>query len=1086
MQDASAVNPPNPFVGRQRELREIHQLLLNTRLITLVGVGGCGKTRLAAEVTRAASTEFQDGVAWVDLAPLGDPALVVNAVAAALALREQPEHPLLETLIAFLKTKQSLLVLDNCEHLLAACRALTDALLQACAEVQILATSREPLALAGENVHGVNPLTLPSASSPQAALESEAVRLFALRAAEVLPGFVLEESNLSAAVRICERLDGLPLAIEFAAARVKILTVHEIAERLDNRFLLLTRSPTTQVPRHQTLRAAMDWSDNLLAPPEQILFHRLAVFAGDFTLDAVEAVCSGAVPPATDESVKHSNHSSAVLDLVSQLAEKSLLIVAQREERTPTRYGMLETVREYAREKLDEANETGVLRDRHLVWCLALAEQARPELFGGDSTRWSTRLRNERDNLHSALRWSIASRQTEVGLTLASALWIAWELWGDYSSGIYWFKALLANTPAGSVAPAVHAYALQNLAAMLYRQGNLERARELAQQSLRMVEGLDAPTISRGFATNLLGVIALDAAQFAEALDYFERARVLYLQETQPGRAAGVLHNLGMVAQRQGQLAAAANYLQERVVIAREIGDRPGLALALNSLGEIEMERGHYSRTESMARESLAIASELGGGLGWSDGLHTLASVALYRGEVEQAFHLATEAFTRSNETGIKLQNAAALSLLGEVARTQGDLARALEHYQQALAIYRELGSPDGIALSAQALAGLELQLGVVDRAAELEHEALALFQTIGNPLYIARGLEGTAEFALRHADPLHAAQFLGAAASLREQAGTPPHLPERVRRETVAQQARDALGTRAFEAALARGRALAVEEVLDTALALTQSTRSESVQAAPRPALEIFGLGGSRVVREGQPLDMSHWTYLKSKELFFYLLSHPAATKTQIGLDLWADASPLQLRRVFHRAMHFVRKALGDTDWITFENERYGLNPARAFFHDVDAFEAQRKRALQMLRGDAEAHAAGIRALQAAVELYGGDFLADIEGGDWILFRREELRQQFLDSLLRLGRHWFDAGDYEQAAATYRRVLAEDDYLEVAHRELMRCLARQGEVRQALQNYRMLTELLQREFNAPPSAQTRSLYERLQRGEQV
>lgn len=1074
------------FVGRAQELAAIKNLVVSARLITLTGPGGSGKTRLAIESAQALASEFQDGVAWVDLAPLADPGLVVNAVGLALDLREQPEHSLLETLIAFLKTKQFLLVLDNCEHLLTASRSLTEALLRACPDVQIVATSREPLAQAGETVYVVNPLALPPASSPQAALESEAVRLFALRAAEVLPGFVLDESNLSSTVRICERLDGLPLAIEFAAARVKLLTVHEIAERLDDRFLLLTRSPTVQVPRHQTLRAAMEWSYNLLAPSEQVLFRQLAVFAGSFTLDAVETVCGDGLHAGLQGGETSAVPAFSVLDLVAALAEKSLLIVAQREEGAPTRYGMLETVREYAREKLAEANEADPLRNRHLTWYRALGERARAELFGADAARCSARLRKERDNLHNALRWSIASHQTEAGLQLASALWIAWELWSDYSEGIYWIEALLAKTPAERIAPAMRANALTSLAALLYRRGNLPRAQHLAKQSLEMVEGLDDPTISRGFITNLLGVMASDNAQFAEAIEYFERARAFYLQENQPGRSAGVLHNLGQVAQRQGRLAAAASYLQERAAIAREIGDRIGLTLTLNSLGEIETDLGHYDLAEALARESLDIAHELQGALGVSDSLRNLASVLLYRGDTEQALRLATEALALGNASGIKRENALAQTVLGDVASAQAESARALEHYQQALALYHELDNPNGIALATGALARVELQLGHVDRAAALLQEGLTLLYRIGNPLYIARGLEGTSEFAIRRGDPVHAAQFLGAADFLRAQAGTPPHVNERVRINSIVQHACGALGERAFETTRAHGRALAPEQMLDAALAFTGTAHTPVVEPPPRPALEIIGFGDSIVRRDGTLVSSADWTYLKSKELFFYLLSNPAATKAQIGLVLWAEASPAQLRSNFHRTMHHLRKALAHPDWITFENERYGVDPSLHYWFDVQTFETQLEHARQLAHGDSTSQTTAIQALVRAIDLYRGDFLADLDGGDWIVLTREELRKQFLDALLTLGQLYFEQADYPAAQQIYQRVLTHDNYLEIAHREIMRCLARQGEVAQALRHYRTLSDLLLQEVGAPPSSQTTALYQRLKRGEPI
>lgn len=975
---------PFAFVGREREIVELSNLLTTARVLTLTGTGGAGKTRLALEVAKRIAPEFQDGVTWVDLAPLSDPTLVVNAVASALELREQPDAPLLETITAQLPPKQLLLVLDNCEHLLIACSSLALALVRACPEIQILATSREPLGIAREVVYTVPPLALPNTLSEQAAFDSEAVRLFVQRAVEVMPSFVLMPVTVESVVRVCERLDGLPLGIELAAARVKMLTVSEIAERLDDRFRLLTRTPAATLARHETLRAAMDWSYNLLAADEQILFRRLAIFAGGFTLRAVETVCGdggeierkreGEIErkrdgesEREDASLDHSLAPSLILDLLSNLVEKSLVVVAERAEGARTRYRMLETVREYAREKLaNDANELNARHARHLHWCIELALRAGPELYGADAARWLTRLDQERDNTRAALRWAITSKEIEAGLRLANAFWNPWEIRANYSEGRRWFEELLAQLE-NAVKPSVRGRALFCLAAFLYRQGELERATFVAEQSLAVLEQVDDVTASMASTVNLLAVIAADQSNFARALEFYERARVLHLQDGNLLGVSGVLHNLGHAAHMQGDLTRAAHYLEESAVFKRQKGDRGGLAITLNILGEIASDRGQYARAETLFQESLAYYRELGGKMGIANTLNNLGVTAYNQGEYARALLCLNESLQSATEIGSKRDIALAQLNLGDVARAQAQFARALERHEQALAIHQEIGEKEGIALTSNDLAALLLDMGEWQRAALLQSDALKIYREMGNKRSIARALEGSAGLAALRGDSARAAQFLGGAAFLREQAGTPPHLPERSSIERVEQQTRAALGERAFMQAFERGRATPLDETIADALALTDAlartgAREMRVETKPRPALEIFGLGGSVVQREGNTLSMSDWTYAKSKELFFYLLSHPASTKAQIGLDLWADASPAQLRSAFHRTMHFVRKALEHADWITFENDAYRLHGALDYFYDVNAFEQQLAQARQMLRGDSSARARASR----------------------------------------------------------------------------------------------------------------------------
>ena len=453
------------FVGRERELAAVQQLLLVERLVTLTGAGGIGKTRLALQAAADLVDQFPDGVWLVDLAPLADPMLVPQAIATAVGVREQPEHPLLQTLEDFLRSRHLLLVLDNCEHLVAACAALADRLLRACPRLRILATSREPLGIAGETAWRVPPLTSPDPEhlpSLASLAQYEAVRLLLDRADLAAPSLALTQRNAAAVAQVCQQLDGLPLALELAAARVKVLSFEQLAARLGDRFRLLTGGSRSALPRQQTLRALVDWSYDLLTAPEQVLFRRLAVFAGGCTLEATEAVCAGdGIEPGE------------VLEHLARLVDKSL-VVAEPSAAGEVRYRLPETIRQYSSDKLAQAGEGATLRGRHRDWCLALAERTGQEVL--DPQRLMS-LEREYDNLRSALRWSVDSGEAEAGLRLATSLCDFWQVRGYSSEGCAWLAELLA-LPAAATATTARARALEWAGRLAYLQGDdLDRQR---------------------------------------------------------------------------------------------------------------------------------------------------------------------------------------------------------------------------------------------------------------------------------------------------------------------------------------------------------------------------------------------------------------------------------------------------------------------------------------------------------------------------------------------------------------------------------------------------------------------------------
>ncbi len=421
------------FVGRASELAEVRHLLSTTRLLTLMGVGGVGKTRLALEVGKQMLGAYPHGVWLVELAALSDPNLIGQATAAVLGAREQPGTAPDEALRLYLQDKHALIIVDNCEHLVDACAQFADTLLKICPRLELLTTSREALRIAGEVTYHVPPLALPLNGESG---RSAAVQLFVARAAAAQPHFAPTEKDLQAAAQICRRLDGLPLALELAAARVRVFSPEQIAQRLDDRFRLLTGGSRTVLPRQQTLRAALDWSYDLLSELEQVLFRRLSVFAGGWSLDAAEAVTTDATGQRTSESnVPPSStviHHENVLDLLSRLVDKSLVGVSERED--GTRFGFLETVREYAHEKLLAVDEADSLRERYAAYFYELAQAIEPLLYRSEQLSGFARLESELVNIRAALEWTLRRRPL-IALEMVSALWLFWAFGGHTAEG---------------------------------------------------------------------------------------------------------------------------------------------------------------------------------------------------------------------------------------------------------------------------------------------------------------------------------------------------------------------------------------------------------------------------------------------------------------------------------------------------------------------------------------------------------------------------------------------------------------------------------------------------------------------------
>jgi predicted ATPase/DNA-binding CsgD family transcriptional regulator len=605
------------LIGRDREVREI-AALLDTRALTLVGAGGVGKTRLAVQVAAEAVERFEDGVWLAELSSVADPALVPHVVASALNRPPRTRANVEDELLDYLGDRQILLILDNCEHLLDACAAVVERVVQSCPRVCVLSTSRARLRCVGEIAWSIDPLSLPPPGERvtlDQIASSAAVRLFVERARAAHPTFSMTDQNASAIAQVCRRLDGMPLAIELAAARLSLLSPREIAGRLDDAFSLLVRGPPTAVPRQQTLRGTVDWSHALLSDSEQILFRRLAVFAGGWTVETAESVCS-------DESIPHGK----VLDLLERLVETALVTV-DRTNAGDVRQRLLETLRQYATERLVAASEQHALRDRHLDWCLVLAEAAEPELRGARQGDWLQRLEIEHDNLRFALQWSLSDGDALAGLRLGSALWEFWELRGHAREGWQQMQRLLERT-VDLVDGAVRAKALWAAGSLALALGLDEPAEAVLEESLGLSRAI-GDKWHTGRALVRLGNLAFGRGEL-ELSERLQRENLVIRQELQHRRGIAVaLSNLGELALHLGDLEKAWTLLGQGLGLFEAEGDVQGMAPTKVGLAEVARRRGDLPRAHVLIHEALALSRSIMATVQVPTCLEALALVAL-------------------------------------------------------------------------------------------------------------------------------------------------------------------------------------------------------------------------------------------------------------------------------------------------------------------------------------------------------------------------------------------------------------------------------------------------------------------------
>jgi predicted ATPase/DNA-binding SARP family transcriptional activator len=1073
-----------PLVGRERELAAMTSALARSRLLTLTGPGGTGKTRLA--LAAAAELAAAADVAWVELAPVETPRLIAVTVAARLGVPETPGTEPNAAITAYLTARRDaapvLVVLDNCEHLAADIAALTEYLLGECPELSVLATSREALGVEGERAWPVPPLD-----------RMHAVELFADRARLVAPSFAITDANRDAVAEVCRKLDWLPLAIELAAARMRILSVRQLTERLDDVFGVLTGGARSAPARHQALRATLDWSHDLLAPAEAAIFRRLATFSGGCSLAAAERV-GGFGDIAQGE----------VLDLLTRLADKSLLR-AEHE-----RYHMLATIREYAAAKLAAAGELDQARRAHLGYYTEFAEQTGERVEQAAAAELEADLDGldlERANLRAAAEYARESGDATSGLRIAGQL-------GRYA----------------------------------YLRGRYQEVRELMDQAVAV--GPAAPPQLRAKALYGSGRLAHLQCDYAPAVRRLDAALLIYRAVGDSAGIAACLQALGSVAREQGRYVRSAQLHAEGLELAKATGDERAEASARSYLGFVSWLQGDFDTAVVECSRALALFRGLRDveGTAWS--LISLGVVARCRAELDRATALLTESRELSSSIGFREGVAWCEEQLGLVALAEGDHAAAAARLRSSYATHRYLRDRWRMSSVLEDLAAVAVAAreddgdggdGGDDRAAELaarllgaaqamrdaigttlspcerpQHDrtAAAARRSLGDTGYEAAWRQGTetpeldeppgetsanptapaeggTPLAAPHpataarisapspvspappagaspdAEPVPEPRILSpltGATPVFAPAPEPAAAPAPVRQPTApspspipAAQAPAPAGARAPKLRVPR-----------------QPTAAERAPRAVLP-LRVRALGTATVELGGVALSPADWGYAKPRELLFLLATSPPLTREQLGTALWPELSRQQLGNALHTALRELRRALGDNDWAVYSGGKYCLNRDRDCDCDVDTFESALAAA-----GRVRPPSAALPDLQRAVAVYGGEFMAGVTAGEWALARRDELSRRFESALLAVGRLHVAAGRHQAAATAFRRAVEHEPLNESAHRELMTCWAMLGENARAVRHYTNLVRLLEEQVGVAPAPETTALAERL------
>ncbi len=684
---------PTSFIGREKEMQEIKKLLRLHPLVTLLAPGGTGKSRLSLQVGADLFEEFPDGVWFIELAALTDPAMVVPAAACVIGVREEAGHPLLQTLREALASRKMLLILDNCEHLIAECARFAQSLIQSCPFVRLLASSRESLNVPGETAYRIPSLQVPDPKSRptlETLTQFDAVRLFIDRATSIQNTFALTRENVPSLAQLCARLDGIPLAIELAAARIRSLSIEEINSRLDNCFRLLTGGSRTALPRQQTLRALIDWSFDMLNPVEKQLFCRLSIFSGGWMLEAAEAVCVG-------EEVEDWE----VLDLLTGLADKSLVVAEPQEAQT--RYRLLGTIRQYAHEKLQESGENERLAAVHHRSFFTFVEETSAGLLGNGEQAALELLNREQENLRTALDWAMA-HDPNAALRMAVRMGRFWYLGGYLREGRERLESVLATGAAAE--SGLHAEALFEAGRLAVEQGDLAPARPLLERCRTLCRETGKSRLEAA-AMNSLGIIALLQSDYPAARDLLKESIALQREQGNREGMVAAMINLANLLQDQGEYAEARLLYEESILIEQALGKKRGLATALLNLGNMLHLEGEVASARTRIEQSLAIGRELKDDWFIAYALGSLANIAYYEGEYSQARPLAEECLEIVHSIGDALEVENMRILLGGIAAKEGKYAEAASFLTKSMTLQIEKAQTGGNIGALEAFAGL-------------------------------------------------------------------------------------------------------------------------------------------------------------------------------------------------------------------------------------------------------------------------------------------------------------------------------------------------------------------------------------------
>jgi predicted ATPase len=792
------------FVGRDEELARVRGLLAEHRLVTLLGVGGTGKTRLAVQSAAEMLETFAGGIWIAELASITDPDLIEQTLAAALGVTENRGQPLRSAIVERFDAGPSLLVIDNCEHLIEACAHYAGEMLGATQDLRILATSREALGIPGETL-----LPVPSLGAPDAGLGLEelarhdAVTLFVERASAINAGFALSERNAAAIATVCSRLDGIPLAIELAAARANVLSPDQIAKRLDDRFALLTRGARDAEPRQQTLRGAIDWSYDLLPVEERALFADLSVFAGSFSLEAAEAV-AGEKARAT-----------GVLDGISRLVERSLVVAETVEERA--RYHMLETIREYAASRLAESGEQDAAKDAHLVWYLRFTDAAQVGLEGAERTLWRRRIDRELDNIRAATDRAVTEGRVADAARLVSRLRLYWVTRGAISEARNRLEPLLPVLLGGD--RAVLQQALAALGGLAQAQGDLVAALRFRQDRLEAARATDGEQRDVAVALHDLGNIESELADIDAARAHYEEALDLFRALGETKYLATLLYNLGNVARMKRELADARARYEEALDIARGSGDRDTESATLFALGAIASNRREYDLASAYFSDALSVARTLGSDPDIAIILTALGGVQIEEGDLAGAKRSLEESRTLHDRLGYRLGVSTADLHLAEIARLEGDVPAARALLDRAMPFIRESRAPRPQSYALEIEADVSRELDDHDGAWRAVRDGLSLRLEMKDAQGVAALLERAAGLLALAGDHDRAAEAFGAAAAARERIGAPVPPSARPRYEADVARVRSALDDATYDEAFARGTKADVTDVAEAVL---------------------------------------------------------------------------------------------------------------------------------------------------------------------------------------------------------------------------------------------------------------------------